>query len=247
VVDEAAGCRLLKPRAPFCDPLCTSGETCAMDDTCIAAPTPLDVGTVTLRGLQANDGPTELSLNPLAPSNTYQPRGSSNLAYPPFDEEGTVTLTAEGGELAPFELRTPAIEPLETSLPPTVTVGGDTPTLLTWTPPTTSGSRIIITVDISHHGGQTGELTCEGEDDGELELPSALVDGLIELGVAGFPDLKLTRQASSEPLPDAPGLSLIAFSTVTLAVEIPGFVSCDPEEENSCPDGQICQQNHLCD
>jgi hypothetical protein len=113
--------------------------------------------------------------------------------------------------------------------------GGDTP------------SRIVVRVDISHHGGQKGELVCEVEDSGEFELPAVLVQGLIDLGVAGYPSLDVTRESVSEPAPDAPGVALTISSSTTLELEIPGVISCDEVGvQDVCPAGQLCQLTRLC-
>lgn len=242
-VDQAGDCRLFEPLNPFCDPACGSSQVCIESGTCVAPPAPLDVGLVTLTGL----GDEALEMSPLPPSNTYQPRGTSGLPYPPFAENDLVALAAEGGELLPFELEARGIAPLEVLSTSPIQFDPDAATVVRWTPAgSNAGSRIVVTVDISHHGGRKGELVCETDDDGELELPAALVQGLIDLGVAGFPSLEVARESTSVPLERAPGLSLKIFSSVDLALEIPGYISCMPEDEDACPEGQTCLVTHVC-
>lgn len=48
---EEGGCRLLKPRAPFCDPPCTGG-VCVEDGQCQRSPSARSVGRVTLSGVR---------------------------------------------------------------------------------------------------------------------------------------------------------------------------------------------------
>ena len=64
-LSEAGGCVVLKPMLPFCDPGCGSGQVCAADDDCRDYPANLDVGTVTVTGLVAEDGTEEFSMEPL--------------------------------------------------------------------------------------------------------------------------------------------------------------------------------------
>lgn len=246
-IAEDGDCELFEPHNPFCDPSCTSGATCIDGNTCVPPATALDVGTVVLRGLHDAAGPTEITMMPREPSNLYQPRGSSTLAYPPFEADDTITLSAAGGELAPFELSARAIAPLELLTEAPVPFGGETPTVLRWTANEGSSTRIIVRVDISHHGGAKGEVVCDTEDDGELELPASIVEGLIELGVAGYPSLEVERVSTNDPLAAAPGIVLRIFSSVTRALEIPGVVSCNEENEAEvCEEGQTCLVTALC-
>jgi hypothetical protein len=170
------------------------------------------------------------------------------LAYPPFAAGDAVMLSAEGGELLPFELSAQAIAPLELLSPSPLPFDPDAQTLVRWTPPASGdGSRIIVTADISHHGGRKGELMCETDDDGELEIPATLVQGLIDLGVAGFPTIVVTRESTNEPAAETPGIELRIFSEVGRELEIPGVTSCDePGQQDVCPEGQTCQVNKLC-
>jgi hypothetical protein len=245
---EAGECRLLKPRAPFCDPACTGGAVCEEDDTCTPSPSALDLGAVNLTGLNDDGGGEHpLEMTPLPPSNTYQPRGSSPFAYPPFDEGGTVQLSAEGGAYESFELSAEAIAPLELRVSSPLPFDPKSTTTVRWQPPAGSASSTItVRVDISHHGGQKGELLCETEDDGELELPAPLVQGLFDLGVAGYPTIEVVRESKST-LPEAPGVALAISSSIVLELEIPGLTSCsEPGQQDVCDEGELCQANKLC-
>jgi hypothetical protein len=244
---EEGECQLLKPRAPFCDPACTGGAVCEADDTCTPVPKALDLGTITLSGLNDDSGDHPLELTALAPSNTYQPRGSSPFVYPPFEEGAVVQLSTEGGAYEPFELSAPAIAPLELSATSPLPFDPEGTTTIRWAPPADSAaSHIIVRVDISHHGGQKGELLCETDDDGELELPAALVQGLVDLGVAGYPTIQVVRE-SKTTLPQAPGIALAISSSITLELDIPGITSCsEPGQQDVCGEGELCQANKLC-
>jgi hypothetical protein len=248
LADEAGDCQLYEPLVPFCDPSCGSGTICLPDGTCAAPPASLDVGTVSFGGLGTGDGEATIELEPLPPTNTYQPRSTSELAFPPFEEGDTITVRASGGDLTAFELSAGGIAPLEVLSPSPIQFDPEAATVVSWTAPERdASSQVIITVDISHHGGRKGELVCTTDDDGEHELPAELVQGLIELGVAGFPTVTITRESKNDPSAEAPGLTLRVFSEVDRNLEIPGVVSCEETgQQDVCPEGQTCQANKIC-
>jgi len=247
LVQEDGDCELLEPLRLFCDPGCTSREVCSQEGECVAVPPSIDFGRGALGGLHDEDG-TEAAvvLEARAPYFNYRATGTGDLAYPPFDEGRDVALDFVNNVFA-LRLGAQAIAPLELLTEAPLSFDPDALILVRWTPAaSTSRSRVEVRVDISHHGGQKGELLCNTEDDGELELPPALVQGLIDLGVAGFPSLTVTRESRSEQT-DAPGLTLKIFSTLTLALEIPGIVSCTEDgAQDVCPDGQTCLVTHVC-
>lgn len=249
-LDEAGDCELFAPLMPFCDPSCTSREICSPAGECVAVPSAVDLGPASVQGLVNEDGEAAaVTLTARAPSFNYFASGAGDLAYPPFQAPDTVSLRfMDGGELGPFELSAAAIAPLTLLTEAPLSFDPDAATVVRWTPAVSgSRSRIELRVDISHHGGNKGELLCNTEDDGELELPAALVQGLIDLGVAGFPSLTVTRESRSEPLDRAPGLTLKIFSSLLLPLEIPGIVSCtEVGEQDVCPDGQTCLVTRVC-
>lgn len=249
VTEEEGDCRLLEPTRPLCDPPCRASEVCVADGMCAAHPDTLDVGTVTVRGLRAQDGADVIELRPLTPSDAYQLPGSVRLEYPPFAEGDRVTLEADGGALAPFSMSAPGIAPLALIGEGDIDFSAETATELRWTPPAEAGrSRVRVNVDISHHGGQKGEIECETDDDGALTIPQPLGARLIELGVAGYPGLQIAREALGE----APGrvgrIELVLSSPVNRELQIPGLVSCDePGEQDVCSEGQLCRQDRRCE
>jgi hypothetical protein len=248
VTAEEGDCELLEPSIPACDPTCAGDEICAEGGRCVAYPRSLAVGTATLRGLQAENGQEAIAMNPLPPSNTYQLPGSVRLAYPPFAQGDPIALEAEGGELAAFSIQAAAIAPLEPTIDGPIRFAPDGATELSWDPPASgSTARVHVIVDISHHGGQKGEIRCETEDSGALAIPAALAAQLIDLGVAGFPTLQIVREATGSARVGERRVELALSSPVTLELEIPGLVSCDePGTQDVCPDGQQCEQDRRC-
>ena len=233
-------CTLSTPRAPFCSTPCGGSAACIADDTCLAYPTARSVGTVTVTGVRAADGsssPFELSLT----NNNYQ--ALAPLAYPPFAEGDAVTLTAGGGELPAFTLSSTGIAPLAlTSTQLALKSGQAFP--LTWTKGSVSSAKIHVSLDISGHGGTKGQIECETADSGSLTISAALITKLINLGVAGYPTVKVTRQAISSAVIPPGRVELVVSSTVEHAVTIDGLKSCTDDEH--CPDGQTCQNDLTC-
>ena len=179
------GCDLLEPSIPVCASSCVDGTICAGEPAeCRSYPGVLSVGTVTVSSLSTVAGPATVTLEPSF--GTYQLAGVT-LAYPPFVESTLVHLEASGGDAAAFSLESPAIAPLELTGSSELPMESGKPVTLTWVAAgATSQSRIHVVVDISQHGGQTGEIDCDVPDTGSMEIPASLVTRLIALGYRRF-------------------------------------------------------------
>lgn len=236
-------CRLLTPRVPFCATPCGGSAACVEDDTCVPYPTAQALGVVTARGLQTTEGATSFDL--IEVSKVYQVPGAIDLPYPAFAEGAPITLSASGSAFtAAFEVTAPGIAPLDLHDEERILEQGR-PLELTWTPPGDATlARVSVKLDVSHHGGTRGMIRCDAEDDGALTLPASLVGGLLDLGVAGFPTVILSRAAEGEGAIAAGRVGLVVSSTVEVAVDIPGLVSCTLDEH--CPEGQSCQTDLTC-
>jgi hypothetical protein len=244
---EEGACTLLEPSIPACDPACSGTDVCVADGRCVAYPRSLDLGTVTLRGLMRQSGEGEIAIDP-PPSKNYQLPGGVQLAYPPFAERDAITLDAEGGELPAFTIETTGIAELDPTIDGPLRFTAESATELRWAPAAdAAASRILVRVDISHHGGQKGEIVCDAEDTGSLAIPAALGAQLIDLGIAGYPSLQITREAIGTANAGGARIELVVASPVTLELDIPGLVSCDePGAQGVCPDGQQCQPDWRC-
>ena len=238
---KAGACQLLTPRVPFCETPCGGSAVCVEDNTCTPYPTAGSVGTVTATGIQTTDGATEFAMEPIAKN--YQPVGVT-LAYPGFAEGDLVTLEAPGADLEGFKLTARGIAPL-TLGNDKIPLAEDTPLTLTWDPAADPDrSHIHVKLDISHHGGSKGMIECDTADNGALELDGALITELLDLGVAGFPSIIVTRSAVGSAAVTAGRIDLVLSSKVEFFVEIAGVVSCTDTSE--CPDGQTCQDDLTC-
>lgn len=237
---SAAGCTLYTPVSPLCDPGCGSNAVCVSDNQCVPYPKSQPVGTITLKGV--GDAPVEMS--PVGSSNNYQPKAGTMLPYPPCAENAVLSLSVEGGSYESFELQTKCIAPLEFQGP--IKLEKAAPLKLSWQAPAQPElARIEVRLNISHHGGSRGEVRCDVADNGSLELPATMVDRLLELGVAGFPTIVLTRIATGGAVGGSPeNVEFIVQQYVERAVEIEGLVSCN--EKQLCPEGQTCQADLTC-
>lgn len=235
-------CQLMTPRVPFCETPCGGSAVCVEDDTCEPYPLAGSVGTVTVTGVETADGKTEFTIDPIA--NGYQPSGGVSLAYPAFAEGDAIAVAASGATFEAFTLRAKGIAPLVLTSQ-TLTLAGDTPLALTWTAPATAGaSKIHVKLDISHHGGTKGMIACDAADSGALTISAALVKQLLDLGVAGFPSVIVTRSAVGSATIAAGRVDLVVSSDIERFVDIAGLTSCT--DDSQCPDGQTCQSDLTC-
>jgi hypothetical protein len=229
---EEAGCQLLKAKVPFCSAGC-GADVCVDTDKCMPYPKAQNVGTVKVMGF----GPDEVSMEPAAPAFAYQ---SATLPNPPCKEGSSTTLQADR-----FHIEGQCIAPLVLMGADPIPVKRDQPLSLTWTPagnPSLNFSRILISLDIAHHGGKTGEIDCDVPDTGSFSIPASLVTGLVDLGLAGFPTVLVTR-VNTAAAANYPKVTLASSSSVERAVDT-GVKSCN--EDGDCPTGQTCAADRTC-
>jgi len=238
-------CRLLIPSYPFCTTSCAPG-VCVSDETCMPYPTSQDVGTIHVTGVHTAAGASELDLTHLVTSgsHTYS-QGATSLAYPGFAEGDPITVAINGGAFTPpFTMSITGIAPLVVTSPEP-TIDRNTPVTLTWTPPASGvTSRILVKVEISHHGGFKGQVECDTADDGSLTLGGPLLTQLLDLGVAGFPTIEIERKVVSSGLTTAGRVDLTVSSAISQAVTIPGVISCTDDTE--CTPPATCQDDLTC-
>ncbi len=240
------GCDLLTPRAPFCDPQCDVSSTCVADGVCQPNPAAHSVGTVTFTGLEsAAGGP--ITISPMTGSNTYTPSGTVTLSYPPAAEGAAIQVATEGGDYAPFTISGTGIAPLTMLNPQLVDMPPDQDLALQWTPPGSGAdTRIEIEIDISHHGGARGLIRCFVDDTGSFSVPQSLVSGLINLGVAGFPTVLITRRSRGSVDLDHGRVDLDVFASITLDLNIPGYISCNADADCVALGMTTCDQDRTC-
>ena len=228
-------CVLTTPRYPFCTTPCANGSVCVEDDTCAASPTSHSVGTVTVTGLRRTDSSDPFTMNPI--NTGYQPLGDVTLAYPPFAEADAVTFAATGGDFAAFSIASKGIAPLllsSTDLTLKTGVGLD----LAWTKGNLADATIHAKVNISRHGGTKGQIDCETADTGALSISPAMMTKLLNLGVAGYPTVIVTRHVIGSAV-IAPGrVDLEVESVIEQPLEVDGLTSCTDDDD--CATGHTC-------
>lgn len=144
---------------------CTaSNQICAGNNSCITEPTFQNVGTVTVTGL-----PT--AVNVIRPDNSQYFMDLADIAYPPFADGAALKLSTGGGNYGAFTLLGQGITPLESS-GDGLQLARNTALNITWTPPPSAGvTRIIMSMDISHHGGGAARIDCDVPDTGSATIP----------------------------------------------------------------------------
>jgi hypothetical protein len=233
----SGGCQLFKARAPFCDPGCTGTEVCVDGGRCLRQPVSQDLGTVSVSGL----GSSPIVLDGIA--NIYDLPIDTNLTFPPAAEGADITLSVSAGPYGPFAITSQAVAPL--AAPSAFTMERGKAMQVTWTAPGQPAlAHMRVYVDISHHGGTKGKIECDVPDNGSLSIDATLVNGLLDMGVAGFPKTELHRFVRGTAAVSKGIVKLEVDSPVTRQLQIAGFTSCNADAD--CPTGKACQPNALC-
>lgn len=234
-------CQLWVPNAPFCATPCGSDAVCVADDTCEPYAGKASVGTVTVRGVATTDGATRFTVDPVA--GNYQPVGVT-LAYPGVTEGEAVEIEAAGSDfVAGFEVTADGIAPLALDADRYPIAEGE-PLSIGWTAAAGPRSEIELLLDISHHGGSKGKIECATADDGELSIDGGLIDGLLELGAAGFPTVIAARVARGESQTARGLIELVVRADAEVAVDVPGVRSCNDADD--CEAGETCRPDRTC-
>ncbi len=232
-------CLVREPRRPECDDECAPPAFCAVGDQCAEEPPTVDVGEVTVWGLE-NKGMTDsFVMTPLNPTtNQYIASGDAQLVFPPLGDADVFILEAQGGQLEPFIIATPGMSPVELTVEDGLPFEEDTPLELTWIPGDSPTARMNINVDISHHGGTRGEIVCDAEDTGELTIAASLVTKLLDLGFFGFPEIYVERYTRSFANVGDNHINTRVLAYSRLMLSIDGLRSCLDVSE--CEEGEMC-------
>jgi hypothetical protein len=233
-------CRLITGPKLTCAPTCKVGEVCLGNNQCTSAPAGQDVGTITLTGLLS-----PLTATPTSGKQYYKPITG---AFPPATPGAEVTLNASGGTYPAFSLRAGAIDPLEVP-PGQITLDTTKPLTFSWTAPSVAGSsRVVLSLDLAHHGNVAAKLVCDVADTGSATVPVSMLTALAAEGIAGFPSVAITRlSVTSTTL--APGcVQFAAASSVNRELVLPGLTSCGCPMDTCepCTAAQVCQADYTC-
>ncbi len=183
---EAGECTLFRRRNPICDTTCESGQTCDFDGSCVPYPKQQDAGVITLSGLSE-----PVAVLPMAPTNSYS---KVDVAHPAFESGDPIAMTSTNGYFGVMTLHGVGVASLIDS-PQHWTVAPGYPLDLAWNaPPLESAAHIHFSLNIDQHGGSPLTLVCDFSDNGTAVIPAELIDRLINNGISGKPNGRLTRQ-----------------------------------------------------
>jgi hypothetical protein len=228
-VASEGGCTTYQFSRHTCtSPVCTGGQKCAGPEDCREAPELVEVGTVTVEGI----GGMPLTLSAI--NNKYQ--YPLDLPYPGFDEGSTLTVSASGGFYSPFTVATTGVAPVALRAE-TFELASGTPLLVEWEAGSNPEASVSLNLNISRHGGSAGYLECEAMDTGSFTVPAGPIARLIQLGVAGFPQLTLTRSTRAEAAVSGGKIAFRSVGTAVPTLTVEGVCSCfDSSDCGTCDD-----------
>lgn len=223
------GCTAYKYSLQACIEVeCSSSQRCAGPEECRELPRLVGVGAVSVAGFDA--GPVTLT----AINNNYQYAG--DIAYPGVADGGPVTLTAAGDHYPAFSIAASGVAPMVLRADSYALVGGS-PLLVEWQAGQNTAARVSIVLNLTRHGGSAGYLECDVPDSGSLTIPANVLQALMDLGIAGFPQLVATRYTQGVAAVPGGRIALNVSSVAMPELSVDGLCSCfDSSDCGSCSD-----------
>jgi hypothetical protein len=229
---DAARCRLLD--RPTCAPACAEPMFCATGNRCVGTPTSKDLGTISIHGLAV---PLELTRLGLSYGQSIPD------PFPPAAPDTSITAATTGGDYAPFSLEARAVEPLAFD-GADLSVGHGRSLEVIWTPPTRPGVAHITALVVLQPSVFGPVIECTFPDTGAASVPASLLDRLLDLGINGYPSLRLIRRTVTSTN-IAPGcVELDINATVRRSLSVDGVTMCSDSSE--CPPPLTCRPNYTC-
>lgn len=238
VAAESGTCELLVPRDLFCSS-CESNQACAGDDECVAKPTKVSAGALSVDGLAT---PVEFEPNGI----TLDYSKTVLDPFPAFNPGDAIGLSAAGDVTPPFEAELTGVAGMVIDPDPIAVKYGE-PAGIVWdaTAADADASSVFITFSVNVHGAVTGWIECTAPDTGEFEIPAELVSALIDLGLSGFPSADIERRSSATVDLGNGCLELYVGSKVTKDIALDGLASC--HDDADCDSGQTCSDEMVCE
>jgi hypothetical protein len=231
---SAGDCRLVEAVVTSCEPGCpVATEVCGREGSCVPLPRARDLGTVRVFGLLV-----PLEMRPNVVTKSYANPADPVLPNPGFLPGADLRITTGAGDYAPFELRGWGITALtlagtDLQVRPGQALG------LSWQAPEVAGpARLHVELNINQHGATSAWVECDFLDSGAAEIPAQLVDGLIGVGLSGYPTLTAARRTATRAEIEPGCVDLLVTSEVISDISVEGIVSCDVSAD--CPVGQSC-------
>jgi hypothetical protein len=229
-VAREGDCVLWRRDNPFCDPPCLAGDTCDHDGQCIPFPANQDVGTVTVSGLAE---PVEMT--PLQPGNRYS---FTDLPNPAFAPGAEIRLRSTGGAVGRLALDGRGFSPVVPEGDTWLLAAGQALAVRWDAAGAAEGTRVGLRINVDQHGNTPVTLVCDAPDTGSAEIPRGLVDALLDAGISGYPNGRITRATTDRADVREGCVELRVGSPRSMDVRVDGHVPCDNAGE--CPDGQTC-------
>jgi hypothetical protein len=223
------GCTAYKYSLQACiETECSSSQRCAGPELCRDLPRLVSVGAVSVAGFESG------ALTLTAINNNYQYPGE--IAYPGLADGAPITLTAAGDHYPAFALMSTGVAPMVLRADSYSLAGGGS-LLVEWEAGQNSAARVSIVLNLTRHGGSAGYLECDVADSGSLTIPANVLEALINLGVAGFPQLVATRYTRGVAAVATGQIALNVASVAMPELNVEGICSCfDSGDCGSCSD-----------
>ncbi len=235
VVGKEAGCTLVQKKNPFCDPPCAGGSVCTVSGSCEEEPRSLDLGTVSIIGLDR-----AVSMEPNEIGHNYF---DTNVLEDEVPVGGSLHLSSTGGDLPALDLYGKGPEPLEVTTPLVkVTRGKDV--AFAWKAGKTPGSIVRITLNVDQHGNSPVSLTCDVPDNGAHAIPKTVVDRLLDSGVSGFPTAFVSRESVDSVREKTGCVEFLVKYQVQTKVEVAGHTPCMSQAD--CKEGTCDLPTQTC-
>jgi len=229
-VGAEGDCRLLRKEYPFCDPLCQSGTTCGQGGICVPFPENQNLGTISMSGLEK-----EVVMEAVLPGNLYY---DLNLPHPVYLPDHVIHLTSTEGWAGQLSLNGAGSVPLE--LTETLWAIQEGVALsFSWNAPDGDPrTQVSITLNIDQHGSSPVVVSCVFPDTGQATISSTLVDALMDYGISGYPNARVSRRTADSVVLDAGCVDFRVGSPRYPDIEVSGHYPCDSDFD--CPPGLTC-------
>jgi hypothetical protein len=155
----------------------------------------------------------------------------------------SITAATSGGDYPPFSLEARGVEPLAFD-GADLSVGHGRSLEVTWGPPTRPGAAHITAMVALQPSVSGPMIECTFADTGAASIPASLLDRLLDLGINGYPLVRLTRRTVTSTN-IAPGcVELDVNATVRRGLSVDGVTLCS--ESADCPPPLTCRPNYTC-
>ena len=163
--------------------------------------------------------------------------------FPPAAPDASITAETSGGDYPPFSLEARAVEPLAFD-GADLSVGHGRSLDLSWTPPTRPGAAHILALVNLQPSALGPIIECTFPDTGAASVPAWLLDRLIDLGINGYPSLRLFRRTVTSTNIEPGCVELEVHALVRRRLSVDGVTSCSDSSE--CPPPLTCHVNYTC-